>query len=356
MNILVTGGTGFTGAALVLGLAAQGHSVRALDYQKGIRFDDLKKAGAQIVIGSITDLDTLHAASRNVDVVFHLAAAFRELNVPDSHYFAVNVQGTRNVMEAATAQKVQKVVYCSTQGVHGHIHNPPGDENSPIAPEDYYQETKYLGEEVVMAYAASGYPATILRPTAIYGPGDPARFLMIFKWANRGFFPMFGDGKTFYHPVYIDNLVDAFIRAMPIDRCNGEAFIIGDEHYYTISELVERTGRALERPVRIMNFPILPLVVAGHLCEKVCKPFGLSPPIFPRRVDWYRQVRAFRIDKARSLLGYVPAVGIDEGLRRTAHWYARENYLGRPARRNENSVEPEESIHVRHRRNHRHTF
>jgi len=89
-----------------------------------------------------------------------------------------------------------------------------------------------------MEYAKSGYPATIIRPTAIYGPGDPARFLMIFKWANRGYFPMFGDGKTFYHPVYIDNLVDGFLLAMEVGRGNGEAFIIADEAYYPIAELV----------------------------------------------------------------------------------------------------------------------
>lgn len=327
MRFLVTGGTGFTGAALVMRLLKEGHEVVSLDNQKGIHFDRLKAAGAELLTGSITEKELLMSASKDVDVVFHLAAAFRQLNVTKSHYYGVNVDGTRNVMEAATARKVAKVVYCSTQGVHGHIKNPPGDENSPIAPEDYYQETKYLGEEVVMEYFKSGYPVTVIRPTAIYGPGDPARFLMIFKWVSRGFFPMFGKGKTFYHPVYIDNLVDAFILSMPIDKGNGEAFIIADEHYYPIAELVMRTGRALGKSVKIVHLPLMPLVVTGHVCEKVCKPFGITPPIFPRRVDWYRQVRAFRVEKAKSLLGYVPKVDIDEGLRRTAEWYAKERYL-----------------------------
>jgi nucleoside-diphosphate-sugar epimerase len=327
MKILVTGGTGFTGAALVERLLKDGHDVLALDNQKGIHFEKLQKAGAKLTIGTITDKNVLISASKGVDVVFHLAAAFRELNVPNSHYYEVNVNGTRNVMEAAAAQKVAKVVYCSTQGVHGHIHPAPGDETSPIAPEDYYQETKYLGEEVVMEYARSGYPVTILRPTAIYGPGDPARFLMIFKWANRGVFPMFGDGKTYYHPVYIDNLVDAFILSMQKGAGDSQAFIIADEHYYAISELVTRTGKALGKPVKILYLPILPLIAAGHVCEKMCKPFKITPPIFPRRVDWYRQVRAFKIDKAKSVLGYTPRIDIDEGLRRTAQWYANERYL-----------------------------
>jgi nucleoside-diphosphate-sugar epimerase len=79
--------------------------------------------------------------------------------------------------------------------------------------------------------------------------------------------------------------------------------------------------------VKIRHFPVWPLVIAGHLCEKLCKPLRITPPIFPRRVDWYRQNRAFDISKARRDLGYDPAVGLDEGLRRTADWYRDEGYL-----------------------------
>jgi nucleoside-diphosphate-sugar epimerase len=327
MNILVTGGTGFTGSALVLRLLNEGHQVRTLDYQEGIRSDDLRKSGAEAIMGSITDADLVDQATAGTEMVFHLAAAFRELNVPDSHYYDVNVNGTRNVMEAAIKHGIKKVVYCSTQGVHGHIQNPPGDETSPIAPEDYYQKTKYLGEMVVSEYPQSKMLSTILRPTAIYGPGDPARFLMIFKWAHRGFFPMFGKGRTFYHPVYIDNLVDAFILAMSTTRGNGQTYIIGDQEYLSIKDLVAKTGRALNRDIKIVHLPLLPLIVAGHVCEKACKPFGLTPPIFPRRVDWYRQVRAFTIAKAQDELGFIPSVGIDEGLQKTADWYLAEGYL-----------------------------
>jgi nucleoside-diphosphate-sugar epimerase len=327
MKILVTGGTGFTGAALILRLLSEGHAVRSLDYQKGILWEKLEKAGAELITGSITDADLVDKCTSGVDFVFHLAAAFRELGVPDKYYFDVNVNGTRNVLEAAKKHGVQKVVYCSTQGVHGHVKNPPGDENSPVAPEDYYQQTKYEGELVVQEFLKSGMNATIIRPTAIYGPGDPGRFLMIFKWAKKGYFPMFGNGRTFYHPVYIDNLVDAFLLTMEPDKGKGETFIIADELYLPIEDLVSRTGKAMGKEIRIVHMPIIPLIVAGHVCEKVCKPLGIAPPIFPRRVDWYRQVRAFRIDKAKRELGYQPAVSIDEGLRRTAQWYLAEAYL-----------------------------
>ena len=327
MKVLVTGGNGFTGAALVMRLLKDGHDVRTLDNTDGIRAHDLKKSGAEMIMGSITDVERVDQVAAGMDIIFHLAAAFRELNVPDSHYYDVNVNGTRHVMEAAIKHGITKVIYCSTQGVHGHIQDPPGDETSPIAPEDYYQQTKYLGEMVVNEYPLSKVKHTIIRPTAIYGPGDPARFLMIYKWVHRGFFPMFGDGRTFYHPVYIDNLVDAFVLSMHTDASHGETYIIGDEHYCSIEDLVRKTAQAMTIDIKVAHLPLKPLIIAGHICEKACKPFGIAPPIFPRRVDWFRQVRAFSIDKARGELKYTPRIGIDEGLKRTAKWYLTEGYL-----------------------------
>jgi 2-alkyl-3-oxoalkanoate reductase len=327
MKILVTGGCGFTGSALVMRLLKDGHQVRSLDYKKGIRDDQLAQAGAEIVYGSVADYAVVRKAVEGCDIVQHLAAAFREMDVPNQFYFDVNRNGTENVMKAALECGVKKVVYCSTQGVHGHIAHPPGDENSPIAPEDYYQQTKFLGEQVTRDYMKKGLKSTILRPTAIFGPGDPERFFMIYKRVKKGVFPMFGHGKTFYHPVYIDNLVDAFILAMDLNKGNGETYIIADEEYVTIEDLVQRVAKAMNTTVRIPHYPFLPLLAAAHVCEMICKPFRIRPPIFPRRADWYRQVRAFRIDKAKRELGYVPKIGLDEGLRRTAEWYVKEGYL-----------------------------
>ena len=327
MNILVTGGTGFTGAALVLRLLELGHTVRSLDYQDGICAEELKSRGAELIKGSITDKALVDRCMDGIEFVFHVAAAFREINAPDQFYLDVNVEGTRNVYEAAEREKVKKVVYCSTQGVHGHISNPPGDENSPIAPEDYYQQTKYEGELVAQEFSKKGMNTTILRPTAIYGPGDPGRYLMIFKKAKNGSFPMFGSGKTFYHPLYIDNFVDAFIATMDLEKGRGETYIIGDEEYLAIKDLVAKVGQALNVPLKIHHFPITPLVIAGHTCEKICRPLGITPIIFPRRVDWFRQIRAFKIDKAKKELGYIPKIGIDEGLKRTGEWYQANGYL-----------------------------
>jgi nucleoside-diphosphate-sugar epimerase len=327
MRVLVTGGTGFTGTALVQRLLKDGHDVVALDYKEGLQCDLLRKLGARVEIGSVTDPEAVRRSVEGVELVFHLAAAFRELNVPDSFYDEVNVGGTRVVLEAARRQGVRKFVYCSTCGVHGNVDHPPANEDAPIQPADYYQRTKFEAEPLVKRDAGPDMETVILRPAAIYGPGDPERFFMIFKRVAKGTFPMFGSGRTLYHPLYIDNLVDAFLLCIPAGVGNGREYLIADEKYYPIEEIVRAVGRALQVSVRIPHYPVWPVVAVGHIVEKICKPIGVTPPIFPRRVDWYRQNRAFDISRAQRELGYAPRVELEDGLRRTGAWYREMGYL-----------------------------
>ncbi len=327
MKVLVTGGTGFTGKALVKRLLDQGHEVVALDYKEGIATEELREWGAEVVIGSVADKDIVNKCMQGVDIVQHLAAAFRELDVPNSYYDEINVGGTRNTLEAAEKQNVKKFIYCSTCGVHGNVDNPPANEDAPINAADYYQQTKYEAEPLVHEFAERGMKTVITRPAAIYGPGDPERFFMIFKRVNNGSFPMFGSGKTLYHPLYVENLVDAHMLAMEPGKGDGQTYLIADEEYVSIENLVQRVGKALNVDVKIPHYPIWPLIIAGHVFEKAYKPFKITPPIFPRRVDWYRQNRAFDISKAKKELGYQPKVGLDEGLSLTAKWYKSEGYL-----------------------------
>jgi 2-alkyl-3-oxoalkanoate reductase len=327
MKVLVTGGTGFTGKALVRRMLDRGHHVVALDNKEGLKTEELRQWGAEVVIGSVTDVEAVRRCMQGVEVVHHVAAAFREMNVPRSYYREVNVEGTRIVLEAARVAGVRKFIYCSTCGVHGNVDKPPGGEDAPIQPADYYQQTKYEAEPIVLDYSSKGLKATILRPMAIFGPGDPGRFYMIFRQLAKGWFPMFGDGQVLYHPLYIDNFLQAFELSMHEDRGVGQAYLIGDEHYYTIEELVRRAARAMDVEPNFRRLPMWPVIAAGYVVEAICKPLRIDPPLHPRRVDWYRQVRAFKIDKAKRELGYQPKVGIDEGLRRAVEWYRSEGML-----------------------------
>lgn len=327
MRLLVTGGTGFTGSHLVRRARREGHAVTSLDNSEGLFAGELRGLGATIHIGSVTDRELLHELTPGHNVIFHVAAAFRDVSAPRSVYWDVNVDGTRHVLEAAAAAGVRKVVYCSTQGVHGHIDDPPGDEESPVDPEDYYQYTKWEGERVCHEFMDEGMDITIIRPTAIYGPGDPGRFVMLFKAAKIGRFLMFGDGRTTYHPVYIDNLVDLFFLATENPNAAGRTYIGADEEYYTLNDLVRAVGEAIDVDVRIVHLPFAPLWLASAAVELICKPLRIAPPLFRRRADWFRQVRAFRIDRARHELGYEPKVGLPDGLKRTGRWYEENGYI-----------------------------
>ena len=255
------------------------------------------------------------------------AAAFRELDVSDAYYYDVNVNGTRHVLEAAEKNNVKKVIYCSTQGVHGNVDHPPGNEDTPIEPEDYYQLTKYEGEKVADEFIKEGMDITTLRPTAIYGPGDPGRFLMLFRRVKKGMFPFFGNGQALYHPLYIENFVDAFELAAEKPEGKGRVYLIADDQYYHIKDIVVMIGKIMGGNLKIRHFPFWPLYAVAATVELLFKPLPWDPPIFRRRADWFRQNRAFKIDKARTELGYDPKVGLKEGLTATYEWYRDNGYL-----------------------------
>lgn len=326
-TVLVTGGTGFTGSHLVNRLIDEGYFVRVVDNQPGLFHDQLKARGADITIGSVTDRNLMFKLVEGVDTVHHVAAAFRAINLPKAVYYDVNVNGTRYLLEAAEHHNVRKFVYCSTCGVHGNIEQPPAPESAPIHPADYYQQTKWLGEKVAHEFIARGMDITILRPAAIYGPGDPERWAMLFQRSKNGRFLMFGDGRATYHPLYIDNLIEGFMLAMCHPAAKGQTYLIADERYYSLNEIVGMVGRVLNKQVEIVHLPFRPLWLAAVACEVAYAPMRKPPPIFRRRVDWFRQNRAFDIGKAQRELGYAPKVDLYEGLSKTAQWYREQGFM-----------------------------
>lgn len=327
MKVLVTGGTGFTGKALVKRLLDEGHTVVAMDYKEGLKTQELRDWGAEVVIGTVTDRDIVKQVMQDIEFVYHIAAAFREMDVPNSYYHDVNVGGTKIVLEEAVAAGVKKLVYCSTCGVHGNVDNPPANEDAPINAADYYQQTKYEAEPLVNEFSKQGLKTVIIRPAAIYGPGDAERFGMIYRQVNKGFFPIFGNGKTLYHPLYIDNLVDSFINVLPEDIGNGGTYLIADGDYIQIKDLVQKVADSMQAKPFIFHLPFTPLRLLSQVVEVICKPFNIVPPIFPRRVDWFKQNRAFDISRARNEIGYDPKVKIEQGLANTAKWYKEEGLL-----------------------------
>jgi nucleoside-diphosphate-sugar epimerase len=328
MRVLVTGGTGFVGSHLVRRLLSRGDKVVSLDKNPGLFDDELRSAGAELTTGSVTDSAAVNRAMEGCERVFHLASPFGDILQPDAAYWDIEVNGTRNVLEAARRYGVRRVVHCSTQGVHGIIDRPPGDENSPVAPRDYYCYSKAEGERVCQEFIARGTDVVIVRPTSVYGPGDTRGWLKLYRMVASGWFLMIGDGNTLNHPIYVENLVDVFELAADQPRAKGRVYLAGDDQSVSLTELVRGVGKALGSNVRIVRFPSYQLAWLGaSAIEVLFKAIGVKPPVFRRRLSWFKTNRAFRIDRARDELGYRPRVSLSEGLARTACWYRHAGYL-----------------------------
>jgi nucleoside-diphosphate-sugar epimerase len=138
---------------------------------------------------------------------------------------------------------------------------------------------------------------------------------------------MIGSGQTLYHFTYIDDLVEGIILAGTRDAALGEVFTIAGGEYISLRQLVDTIADVLGKARPRLRVPFYPVLLAAKACDWICRPLGISPPLYPRRVEFFVKDRAFRIEKAQRLLGYRPRVGLAEGLRRTADWYREKGYL-----------------------------
>ena len=330
MRVLVTGATGFTGGHLAQTLAARGDEVRALVRPASrARFEAsrLPRKGVIAVDGDLLDAAAVQRAADGVDLVYHIAATYREAGQPASAYRAINVDGTRNVLAAAKAGGARRLVHCSTGGVHGHIANPPANEDAPFNPGDIYQETKLEAEQAAREFGnRTGFDVVVARPIGIYGPGD-TRFLRMFRGLARRRFPMIGSGRVFYHLTFIDDLVEGFRLCGTMPAAKGRTYLLAGPRYTTLEQLVAMVAKELHVPAPRVHWPVWPFWTAGLLCEMVCVPFRIEPPLFRRRVDFYTKSRAFDTTRAQRELGFAPQVDLEEGIKFTADWYRREGLL-----------------------------
>ena len=328
MKVLVTGATGFTGAHLARHLARQGHAVAALVRPSSLhKTEALKRDEVEIRTGDLTDAAAVRRACEGIEVAFHIAATSREAGQPDTAYTRVNVDGTRHVLEGALAARARRVVHCSTGGVHGHIEHPPANENAPLAPGDVYQRTKLQAEQLASRFGRErGLDVVVARPIGIYGPGD-LRFLKMFRGIARGRFPLLGRGEVFYHLTYIDDLCRGFELCGTVPAAAGRTYILAGPEYTTLRKLIELVAQELGVRPPWIRFPVWPVWLAGALCEAICVPLKIDPPLYRRRVDFYRKSRAFDTRRAREELGYNPGIDLKTGIHLTAQWYRSQGLL-----------------------------
>ncbi len=334
MRALVTGATGFTGGHLARFLVARGDHVRVLvrprpgsDPGRSVTHFGADATRVEVVSGDLTDAAAVKRAADGVDLVYHIAAIYRQAGLRAEQYRAVNATAVRTIIHAAKAGGAKRVVHCSTVGVHGDVEHPPANEDAPLRPGDIYQETKLEGEDVARTAAReTGVAVVIARPTGIYGPGD-RRLLKLFRGVARRRFIILGTGEIFYHLTYIDDLVAGLHLCGTVPAAAGRTYILAGGEVTTLNRLTELIAEEAHVPPPRLHLPVWPFWVVGAMCEAVCRPFRIEPPIYRRRVDFYTKSRAFDINRARAELGYAPEVGLRDGIRRTLEWYRREGWL-----------------------------
>ena len=166
----------------------------------------------------------------------------------------------------------------------------------------------------------------IARPTGIYGPGD-RRLLKLFRGVARRRFVILGSGRIFYHLTYIDDLVEGFRLCGEVPQAAGRTYILAGGEVTTLDVLVRLIADEAGVAPPSLRLPVWPFWTAGAVCEAVCAPFGIEPPLYRRRVDFFTKSRAFDISRARAELGYAPAVALRDGIRRTLSWYRDKGWL-----------------------------
>ncbi len=329
MKVLVTGGTGFIGSRLVQRCKQRGDDVVILSQvntqAEKENAQELESQGFSIVNGSVIDKEKVLQAVSGCSVVFHLAAAQHEANVPDQHFWDVNVEGTRNLLDASIESGVQRFVHGSTIGVYGVEIQGEINEASPLKPDNIYGVTKKAGEELVLSYQDK-LPVSAVRISETYGPGD-RRLLKLFKGIkNRRFF-VIGEGENKHQLVYVDDLIDGLFAASEREEALGEVFVVAGSEKLTTNDMVDTIADVVQVKKLAFKAPMWPFYLLAVLMEKTLRPLGIQPPLHRRRLDFFKKTLYFSPDKSSSLLGFEAKTSFRKGAELTADWYKKQNLL-----------------------------
>lgn len=347
---VVTGGRGFAARHLVemliqseiylVRVADLGPSIKLELYEeKGVLGEALHAGRAQYVSADLRDKAQVLKAFQGAEVVFHMAAPDSSINNYQLHY-SVNVEATKNVIDACIELRVKRLIYTSSasvvfDGVHSIIY---GDESLPYPAKhnDSYSATKAEGEAlVVKANGIDGLLTCCIRPSSIFGPGDKLLVPSLVTAARAGKLKcIIGDGNNMYDFTYVGNVAHAHIcaeRALASDetvarRAAGEAYFVTNMEPIKFWEFVSLIleGLGYKRP--IIKIPALLIMPIAHVVEwtyRILAPYGMKVPQFtPSRIRLLSCCRTFSCSKAKDQLGYTPIFSLQEGLDRTIESYS----------------------------------
>jgi len=307
MKILVTGATGRIGRHLVAALLEEGETVRILAREPE-KAKELWGTAVEIVTGDVMNNAAVVDAVKGADIVYHLAAMI-SYDVSREALFAVNVEGTKNVLEAARGKRIICLSSTSVYGKHtmgkngGHTIT----EEDAFAPTDLYGESK--AEADTMARAAG---AVVIRPAFVYGPGFSEGVTKLFELISKKKMVVAGEGTNRIQWTHVDDLVSALLLARRNGR-GGEAYVVVSDDVKTQLEMLELIARLLEAPVPRIHVPIFALKTVGSLIAKKAY------------IGTFASDRYFDCSKAKKDLNWQPKVVFEEGMKDLVDEY----FLGR---------------------------
>ncbi|MBK9966662.1 MAG: NAD-dependent epimerase/dehydratase family protein [Holophagales bacterium] len=319
--VLVTGATGFVGGRLAAALVSRGYRVRALS-RRTSGLDDLERLGVEVVRGDLADSASLVRAASGVPFVFHAAGRVSDWG-PREAFLLANAKGTANVVAACQEAGVGLLVHLSSLTVLGL----PRDgrvlsESTPTAVPasgDYYTESKLAGEEIVRnANGVRGLATTVVRPGAIWGPGDPNVVPRIVRLLRRGAMPYIDGGRNLLGLSYVDNLVLGLVLAAETAAAAGQLYHVTDGEEITAHEAIDAIADALGVDRPRVSLPRWAVLGAAAFVEGAAWALRLRrpPPLTRYGVRFVSCHARYDTGKARRELGYEPAVGFREGVGR----------------------------------------
>ncbi len=318
MKILVTGGSGFLGSHVARSLLARGDQVSLL----GRNFDavqDLVAVGATPVRADLRDKQAVVAACAGMDAVVHAGA----LSSPWGHptdFRDVNAGGTLSVVEGCQQHHVGRLVHISSPAVvfDGRDHeNLTEAAPYPINYSSEYAASKKTAEDMVNVAAKQGLPTVILRPKAIFGPGDRALLPRLVTAARQGKLRQFGDGKNLVDLTYVDNVVQAIVLALSAPAAVGRTYFITNGEHVPLWLTIRRTLEALAIPADLRPLALPWAMLAARFMEARASMSGAEPLLTRYTVSILARTQTYDISAARRDLGYEPQVSFNEGMART---------------------------------------